>query len=293
LLGDGEVDVINDLLNMEKQGENMSNVCPICQHQRYTCFESKILNKYDIDYFYCENCGLLQTEKPFWLDEAYSYAIAKTDTGLLARNLYISKVLSNIIFTLFDKNGKYVDVAGGYGVLTRLMRDVGFDFYWRDIYCQNIFAQEFEAGQTSHAFIAATAFEVIEHVYNPVEFIQQCFTENRTSTLLFSTELFINEPPKISNWNYYALETGQHISFYQYKTLVYISKLLALSIYSVSNIYILTIENIRPSKINFLNNRKLINLFNYYVRKQMKPKTLSDYSSLKEKLVLTNRGSIE
>jgi hypothetical protein len=39
------------------------------------------------------------------------------------------------------KNGTFVDIGGGYGLLTRLMRDRGFDFYWKDPHCENIFAK--------------------------------------------------------------------------------------------------------------------------------------------------------
>ncbi len=38
----------------------------------------------------------------------------------------------------------FLDYAGGYGVFTRLMRDIGFDFYWHDPYTQNLFANGFE-----------------------------------------------------------------------------------------------------------------------------------------------------
>ncbi|MDM9385348.1 hypothetical protein QUB80_32355 [Chlorogloeopsis sp. ULAP01] len=38
-------------------------------------------------YYFCEESGLLKTEKPYWLDEAYQEAIADTDTGLVRRNI--------------------------------------------------------------------------------------------------------------------------------------------------------------------------------------------------------------
>jgi len=53
-----------------------------------------ILNKYTIDYFHCPNCGFLQTQEPFWLDEAYKDPINISDTGYLSRNIYLSKKLT-------------------------------------------------------------------------------------------------------------------------------------------------------------------------------------------------------
>ena len=47
--------------------------------------------KYQIDYFFCKNCGFLQTEKPYWLEEAYKDSINDSDTGYLQRNVLFSK----------------------------------------------------------------------------------------------------------------------------------------------------------------------------------------------------------
>jgi len=116
---------------------------------------------------------------------------------------------------------RYLDFAGGYGVLTRLMRDRGFDFYWQDPYCKNVFARGFEweniKGETSSGGV--TAFEVLEHVPDPLGFVRSALEQARTSNLIFSTLLYEGEPPAPEKWWYYALETGQHISFFRRDTL--------------------------------------------------------------------------
>lgn len=118
--------------------------CKICNQTAQYLFNAKILKKYNIAYFHCDNCGFLQTEEPYWLDEAYVEPIDISDTGCLQRNIYISKLLTIIILLFFNKDGKFLDYAGGYGILVRLMRDYGFDFYWYDKYAENIFAKGFE-----------------------------------------------------------------------------------------------------------------------------------------------------
>jgi len=80
---------------------------------------------------------------PYWLDEAYGDAISVLDTGLIQRNLHIAERLAPLLYFLFDHKAPYLDVAGGYGMLVRLMRDIGFDFYWSDKYCRNLFAECF------------------------------------------------------------------------------------------------------------------------------------------------------
>lgn len=253
----------------------MNTKCSICNFKREKCFQTKLLHKYEVDYFFCENCGFLQTEEPYWLDEAYDSAIADTDTGLVQRNIGIANKLASILYFLFDKDGKYLDMAGGYGLLTRLMRDIGFDFYWSDRYCQNIFAKGFDSTNTSKTFSAVTAFEVLEHIYDPLDFIQQALKETQTSTIIFSTELFKGQPPTPTSWWYYTPETGQHISFFQNQTLNFIANKLSLNIYSCKDLHVLTDRQINPILFRILVSR-ISNFSSTYVQKNMISKTYPD-----------------
>ena len=260
--------------------------CSLCSSSRQHYFSQRILDKYEIDYFYCDNCGLLQTEKPYWIEEAYGDAIADADTGLVARNTSISQKLASILFFLFRQDGKYLDVAGGYGMLTRMMRDIGFDFYWSDAYCENTLSKGFELSTTTPPFDAITAFEVLEHVYNPLEFIQESLNQSQTSTLIFSTELFSNVPPAPSEWYYYLPETGQHISFYQIKTLQFIADKLSLNLYSYRDFHILTNKKISSKLIwKLLVNYRSSSLIASYVKRMMrsKSKTMLDHYKMLKK----------
>ncbi|MBW4561960.1 MAG: class I SAM-dependent methyltransferase [Mojavia pulchra JT2-VF2] len=258
----------------------MSKDCPICSCTRDIYFKETILNKYDITYLYCNNCGLLQTEQPYWLEEAYNSAIADVDTGLVARNIAISKKLACILFFFFDKQGKYLDIAGGYGMLTRLMRDIGFDFYWSDLYCENILAKGFEASATTNIFSAITAFEVLEHIYNPIEFIDKSLKDSGTSTIIFSTDLFQGSPPSPQSWWYYSFGTGQHISFYQAKTLKLIADQLSLFFYSYNNFHIMTNRQIKYPFVLEKMSGNFANICCKYVKREMRSKTVTDYNDL-------------
>ncbi|WP_218081443.1 class I SAM-dependent methyltransferase [Anthocerotibacter panamensis] len=199
-----------------------------------------------MDYLYCSVCGLLQTEEPYWLEEAYSQAIAAIDIGLIARNIGVFKRLASLLYCCYEHDGKYQDIAGGYGMLTRLMRDIGFDFYWSDPYCSNIFAKEFEASKTEPKFCAITAFEVLEHVYDPLDFISQALANSSSRTLIFSTALFQGDPPPLGQWWYYSPETGQHITFYQARTLQFIANRLGLNFHTNRDFHLLTNRSINP-----------------------------------------------
>ena len=205
--------------------------CCLCLRRLQHVFNTIVLNKYTGKAFYCENCGFLQIDNPTWLDEAYSEAIAVTDTGLVMRNLALSQQLTPLLYHVFGADKHFVDLAGGTGLLVRLMRDAGLDFYWNDAYCRNIHARGFEFSSEIGPCAAVTAFEVLEHLTNPIDFLKKAINQTQADFLIFSTELFEGSPPQPENWWYYTFETGQHIAFYQNKTLQFVANELGF-IYS-------------------------------------------------------------
>ena len=245
-----------------------------------SAFEGRLLSRHSVSYFRCESCGFLRTERPYWLEEAYGSAIATTDTGLLQRNLKLFRVLSPLLFFLFGSEGKYLDVAGGYGLFTRLMRDVGFDFFWTDKYCANLLSRGFEF-VPGDSFSAITAFEVLEHLEDPLGFLLESLSTARTKTILFSTELFEGSPPPPSWW-YYAFETGQHISFFQPRTLRLIAEKLGLNFFSHGSIHMFTDKKMSPLAFKVLTDRRLYRLFSWIPRLSLTSRVIPDHFSLKE-----------
>jgi len=193
--------------------------CKICGSHSQIFDSATVLYKYVVNYYHCSVCGFVQTNEPHWLEEAYSEAIAAMDTGIVSRNISNA---NNLCFLMkFIPNGVCMDFGGGSGMLTRLMRDYGFDFYHYDKYAKNEFARGFEA-DLNKKYALITAFENFEHYVNPMEEID-CLLKN-TDVLFFSTELVAPNPQLINDWWYYAPQTGQHISFYSYDTLSFIAK---------------------------------------------------------------------
>lgn len=188
-------------------------------------FSTTVLNKYQVSYYRCNDTGFIQTEDPYWLAEAYTSAIASLDVGIVLRNQNLSAEAETIINRCFRADGKFIDYAGGYGLFTRMMRDKGYDFYHTDPYCQNIFAAHFDLSTLSSQtdFELLTAFEVFEHLTDPVTEIANLFSYS--PNVLFSTELVPSqEVHSPSDWWYFVPETGQHIAFYSKEALEYIAE---------------------------------------------------------------------
>lgn len=125
----------------------------------------------------------------------------------------------------------------------RLSRDLGLDFYWTDKYTKNLFAKEFALNNSEKSFEMVTAFEVLEHLENPIAELEKMF--RLSENILLSTELLPSSKPLPHEWNYFALEHGQHIAFFSLKTLQYIANKYSYNLYTNNfDIHLLTRKKI-------------------------------------------------
>lgn len=209
-------------------------------------FTHKILSRYDVKFYRCEETGFIQTEEPFWLGKAYSSAITKLDVGLVMRNQNMTDVTAKLLYNYFDHEKQFLDFGGGYGLFTRMMRDKGYDFYNTDIYCKNIFAEyhDLSALTIGNQFEVITAFEVTEHMPDPLTGLADILKHGKN--IFFSTEI-IPTPTLQKDWWYFSFETGQHISFYTVDALKYIANKFNLNFYTDNKSLHLFTEKELPS----------------------------------------------
>lgn len=271
--------------------------CKICNKSSVIIFKKKILNKYDAEYFKCENCGFIQVKNPHWLNEAYESAISSLDTGLVSRNLQFSFFTEQLIIKHFNQHNNFIDYGGGYGLFVRLMRDKGFDYYRQDNYCQNLFAESFDIqnlDNNNQKFELLTAFELFEHLEEPISEIEKML--KFSDSILFSTELQPQNTADLENWWYFVPESGQHIAFYTKKSLDFIAKKFRLNLYTNNkSLHILTKKkfNVSPfEKENIMTRifRKILNTLLIYLdksKKETKGLTQKDHEMIK-KLITKN-----
>lgn len=215
--------------------------CKICNKPAQERFRHLVLNKYEVKYYYCSDCIFLQTEEPYWLEEAYAKPIDDSDTGYVSRNIYLARRTLTFFFALFSLKKTFLDYAGGYGILTRLMRDYGLDFLWSDLYTKNLFAPGFE--YHNQKIEALTCFECFEHFVSPVIDLEKLL--KISENIFFSTRLLPTPLPPPEAWDYYGFKHGQHLSFYSSQTLSILAIKNNLNYYSDGkNLHLFTTKKI-------------------------------------------------
>lgn len=235
--------------------------CHLCGAEAKPFFTATVLNQHEAVYHYCADCDHLFVNQPTWLEEAYSDALVPEDTDVAIRNIFTALRLAAINYlALGDRGkGKYVDVAGGYGLLTRLMRDLGYDYFWSDRYAENLFARGFEYDATQGACQAVSAIEVLEHTTNPLEFIQQALADHQSDILIFTTDVFAdNSPPQPGQWGYYAFDTGQHIAFFSRQGLARLAKRLDMTYYPLGRLHVFSKKSLPRWKLKLASHKLLV-----------------------------------
>jgi hypothetical protein len=182
-------------------------LCRLCEGRLIRQFRLAVLNKHDVQYFECGDCGSLQTEPPYWLDEAYGVNLSSLDTGAVQRNLQ-NLAAAYVLSRLFNARDA-IDFGGGDGLLCRLLRDYGVNCFVRDRYAAPTYGQGFSQPNFTVPTLM-TAFEVVEHFANPSSELVQLFSP-RPKVLLVGTFVYKNQS---KDWWYIAAEAGQHVFFY-------------------------------------------------------------------------------
>jgi 2-polyprenyl-3-methyl-5-hydroxy-6-metoxy-1,4-benzoquinol methylase len=230
--------------------------CKICKHQTNEIFKADVLLKYKVAYHQCSYCQFIQTDETYWLGEAYKEAISSLDIGYLTRNILYSEITANLLQQFYKSNEPCLDYGGGYGMFVRLMRDKGFHFYRQDLYCENLFAKYLDitelGSSTPQKFELVTAFEVFEHLENPLAEIEQMF--GYSNSILFSTEL---QPDMkfttAADWWYFVPESGQHIALFSKESLKEICSIFNCNLYSNGNtLHLLTRRSFKKDPVQLV-----------------------------------------
>lgn len=194
--------------------------CRLCGGDTSLLFCQRVLARHDVRYFRCHHCDLIQSEKPWWLEEAYSSVFSFFDTGAIRRNELAARLTLAVAWACgITPASRCADYGGGYGVFVRMMRDRGLDFRLTDKYARNLFARGFEADPGRRCDLL-TCFEVLEHFADVGAELDRIFAPGHDQVLV-STVLHQGHR---EGWWYYGPDTGQHVAFYSRRTMGFIGE---------------------------------------------------------------------
>ena len=237
--------------------------CKICKAITVPYLVGKVMGKYQVQYFRCTECGFIQTEEPYWLGEAYESAISWLDVGLIQRNMHLTPLTETVLRRWFDINGQFLDYGGGYGMFVRMMRDRGFNFYRQDAYCANLFAKYFDISDSAQhgPFELVTAFEVFEHLPDPVNELEHVLTYS--DAILFSTQVQPFTDVKPETWWYFMMDAGQHVSLYSRESLQTLANRFGLYYnYNENDLHLFSRRKINNKVFSFFTQPRSSKLYN-------------------------------
>ena len=224
--------------------------CRICRGISESFARAIVMGRYDVEYFRCRDCQFIQTEQPYWLDEAYGDSIISTDVGMISRNERFARITDRLLSYAYPRAFQCLDYCGGYGVFTRMMRDRGHHFLHSDPHCENLFAAGLDANAEESEYDFATAFEVFEHFVDPH---RELTTLDRTAEHWFvSTNLVPDPAPLPDQWWYYALESGQHVSLWSQRSMQAVAYHYGRTLVSHRGLHLFSKTEVKPSWIKFL-----------------------------------------
>jgi 2-polyprenyl-3-methyl-5-hydroxy-6-metoxy-1,4-benzoquinol methylase len=190
--------------------------CRLCGAESKYYGRQTVIGKYRVAYYECTACGSLETENPYWLDEAYRVEGLGLDVGACQRCLDLSlEVAAGLSVLGIGAEAACLDYGAGLGLFSRLMRDRGWNFFAYDKFIAPFFMDRFRGTLAEKKWTVLTAFEVFEHLVSPAEEIAGLLRAD-PDLFFFTTQTWRGQG---LDWWYIVPQGGQHVFFYSEKAL--------------------------------------------------------------------------
>ena len=202
-------------------------LCAVCSGGTSFLFSYEVRGKHQASLHECHNCRFTYISNPHWLDESFSSELNDLDIGSVDRCLVLADFVEVLIRSMKSSKSRFLDWGGGYGLLSRIMRDRGLDFASHDIYTRPLFVES-SSNLNSETFELITMSEVALHLVDPVPVFTKIMES--TDVLVFTAVI---APTVIPNdWWYLMPDTGQHVAIYHEETLQVLAKKLGVQVTS-------------------------------------------------------------
>jgi len=206
-----------------------------------------MLRRYQVSYFRCESCGSIETERPYWLDEAYAIPGVHIDVGIASRSIKNWIALAVFFSQIgLDREALIVDFGAASGLVARLMRDLGYNMRSYDKYSSPSFTNYFNATHPERSRPRVVcAFEVFEHFTEPATELGAVLS-SRPDFVIFTT-WFCDDQPE--DWIYFAEACGQHVFFYTERAMREFADRAGYDLVLTSYFHILARRNLSPATL--------------------------------------------
>ena len=202
-------------------------LCAVCSGSTKFLFSYEVRGEHHASLRECLNCRFTYIANPHWLDESFSSELNDLDIGSVDRCLVLADFVEVLIRSMKSSKSRFLDWGGGYGLLSRIMRDRGLDFVSHDIYTRPLFVES-SSNLNSETFELITMSEVALHLVDPVPVLTKIMES--TDVLVFTAVI---APAVIPNdWWYLMPDTGQHVAIYHEETLQALAEKLGVQVTS-------------------------------------------------------------
>jgi hypothetical protein len=204
--------------------------CPICNTSSNGLFHVLVQGKKKVELNSCPHCEFAFYPEQNWINHSFSDELNSLDVGATDRTIIAADYLSVVLKSLKFANGRFLDYGGGYGLLSRIMRDRGFNFENYDPFTKQIFPTSGHASSNplEQKYDAITLIEVALHFEDPVKEFKKLL--ELSDYVLFTAVL--TDKKLDSDWWYLSPETGQHVALFSSKTLEEIANKLGVNVTS-------------------------------------------------------------
>lgn len=256
--------------------QDQSGLCRACRSE-LTKDRSVRIRSEQVDLYRCPACGLFEFIDPQWLDAAYADPIADIDVGLVARCGALATYTEAIVRAQGLGSRTLLDYGGGYGLLTRMLRDRGIDMLHYEPYAKNLFAQGLE-GEPGGSYGCVTMVEVFEHLVDPLELVTSL--SSHAELIVISTVLVPSGRTDLSDWWYLIPDLGQHITFYTVPALEAIARQTGYQLTTDGiGLHVFSKTKLRPLARLSVRSAKAAAVVAWALRRRDRPPSLIDADS--------------
>lgn len=242
----------NSKVDRKSAIQDSETTCRLCGGPSRFKWSALVMGKHKVGYYECQNCESLQTDDPYWLEEAYAARGAGFDTGAVQRSIGLALSMHAILDLIgFDKTQPALDFGAGMGLFARMMRDRGYDYWASDEYNSLYFIDRFVGDRPRWSLISA--FEVAEHLPHPRQAWASLFGK-QPDYLFFTTDIFSGQG---AEWHYLAPEEGQHVFFYSLKALQQLGNLYGYHLTDLGPVKVFSRSRLSPPEPRCIEKRAL------------------------------------